>query len=424
MRIDHIVFVLVSVAGLRVSTAAEPELLVASQDAPMYLLSNFRTEIDQFGYQSMLVDFRRTRKGGGAVSVRGKSPQGLLSIAASVSPSVESGTMQLKSFLPNREQRQLDIELFFAQTHEWGDGVVRYAVVSNAVRLGNPGASIKPRAWTPDDERAYAEYKRMMADDSAQKPRKAYPVSIDVPEDCQFVPEDVRVAARTPLEACYDGKWNPLTALSENKDGSINVRWDDYGAKYDCSMTRDQLIIKKALVVRGADGSLTTLSREESVARGLVELPAKPLKKYPVTIAVPQDSQTVPADAAVKPGTRLQACYASKWNPITAPYENKDGTLTVRWDDYGKAFDCSMARDELIIKKSDLPRSPDPSAPESGIRTWTDATGKFQVRAKLLRKSESSVTLLTEAGREVTLPLAKLSQADLEFLRGSSGTSK
>lgn len=85
---------------------------------------------------------------------------------------------------------------------------------------------------------------------------------------------------------------------------------------------------------------------------GVAELPnsMKPLKSYPVTISVPMDSQVVPADAKLPPGTRLQACWAEKWNPITLLSDNKDGNLTVRWDDFGAGYDCRMLRIELIVK--------------------------------------------------------------------------
>ncbi|MFN0053628.1 MAG: hypothetical protein ACKV0T_15725 [Planctomycetales bacterium] len=83
----------------------------------------------------------------------------------------------------------------------------------------------------------------------------------------------------------------------------------------------------------------------------------KPLKSYPVTIAIPSDCQVVPADAKLQPGTRLQACWAEKWNPVTMLSENRDGNLTVRWDDFGEAFDCSMLRNELIINRDVLKES-------------------------------------------------------------------
>ncbi len=193
-----------------------------------------------------------------------------------------------------------------------------------------------------------------------RKPPKSYPISIDVPDDSLLVPEDTEVAPGTRLEACYEEKWHPLTTLSENKDGTVNVRWDAYGAKYDCSMLRAELILKKVFLVKSPNGRMTTLALTEAIKLGLVtdppqpQLSDKPLKSYPVSIAVPAHSLFVPEDAKLSAGTKLQACYAGKWNPITYLAHNEDGTLTVRWDDYGPVFDCRMVRRELIIRKSTL----------------------------------------------------------------------
>ena len=127
-----------------------------------------------------------------------------------------------------------------------------------------------------------------------------------------------------------------------------------------------------------------------------------------------------PDDVTLPTGTPLQACYARKWNPITHLSHNKDGTLTIRWDDYGPTFDCSMARNQLIIKKSLLKKVPSESSstssPAQEMRTWHRSTGRFNVKAKLVEKTSTHVTLLTETGKEVTLPLAKLSQQDQDFL--------
>jgi predicted Zn finger-like uncharacterized protein len=191
---------------------------------------------------------------------------------------------------------------------------------------------------------------------SNMKPRKSYPVSIKVPEHSVFVPPNTKLAAGTRLEACWSEKWNPITTLSENDDGSLNVRWDDFGEKFDCSMVRSELIIRKDVLnpsLRSPNPISSAATPSENTTQSADGVPSepKPLKKYPVTIAVPADSQFVPAAAKLQPGTRLQACWSGKWNPITLLSENKDGTLTVRWDDFGSAYDCSMLREELIIKK-------------------------------------------------------------------------
>ncbi len=82
------------------------------------------------------------------------------------------------------------------------------------------------------------------ADSIAMKPRKEYPVSIAVPEHSVLVPAKAKLKAGTKLEACWVSKWNPITTLSENRGGSVNVRWDEFGETYDCSMVRSELIIK------------------------------------------------------------------------------------------------------------------------------------------------------------------------------------
>lgn len=202
-------------------------------------------------------------------------------------------------------------------------------------------------------------------DANGMKRRKSYPVSIAVPEHSVIVPSSAKLAPGTRLQACYASKWNPITTLSENPDGSLNVHWDDYSAHFDCSMVRSELIIRKdvlnpsgQVVVRPPAVSTprpeTAKSPGSAKSSAGVESKPKPLKSYRVSIDVPKDSQFVPASARLQPGTRLQACYAGKWNPITFLSENGDGTLTVRWDDYGPAFDCRMIRKELIIKNDVL----------------------------------------------------------------------
>lgn len=505
------------------------DLLTPQADAPRYQLSNLRTERDRFGRSLIALDFKRTREGKGSVSVSGKSGKGRISITASVPSSQESGTIRLQNLFSIRGDIATDIELYFVQSHRLSASKTMYSMVSNAVRLGNPGAASTPREWTAEEIAMHKEFVRIMNDDSAHKPPKSYPVSVQVPKGSEFVPNTTKLTKGTRLHACYQDKWYPLTTISENDDGSVNVRWDDYGAKYDCAMNRGELVIATSLlsslgkhpVTRFAKtvpnwASESAKTKPPAVAKK--SAPASPTaisrKKYPISITIPSDSQLVPKDLKLKPGIPLQACYSGKWNPITTLRENEDGTLEVRWDDYGSAFDCSMLRDELIIKKKlvqqlrtdpssvkvaapptkEIPRKSYPvsiavppdsvlvpkeaklepgtklqacyagrwnpmtflsansdgtlnvrwddygpsfdcsmarneliikknalkassSRPTAEMRTFTDATGKFTVKAKVIKQSGTQVTLLTEKGKEVTLPLSKLSKADQEFLR-------
>lgn len=57
------------------------------------------------------------------------------------------------------------------------------------------------------------------------------------------------------------------------------------------------------------------------------------------------------------------------------------------------------------------------AAEPPALRTWTDNSGKHTINARLLRQTEDSVVLETDAGKQVTVPLSRLSQADREFLQ-------
>jgi len=50
------------------------------------------------------------------------------------------------------------------------------------------------------------------------------------------------------------------------------------------------------------------------------------------------------------------------------------------------------------------------------LRTWQDATGKFRVEAKLLEVTEESVKLEKPDGKQISVPLRKLSLDDLQYL--------
>ena len=46
------------------------------------------------------------------------------------------------------------------------------------------------------------------------------------------------------------------------------------------------------------------------------------------------------------------------------------------------------------------------------IRTWTDSTGKFQIKAKFVEMTDGKATLEREDGTRITIALDKLSEAD------------
>jgi hypothetical protein len=52
----------------------------------------------------------------------------------------------------------------------------------------------------------------------------------------------------------------------------------------------------------------------------------------------------------------------------------------------------------------------------SVMRTWEDSSGTFKIEAKMLRTEDDAVVLERKDGKQVTVPLKKLSDADRRFL--------
>ncbi|TWT87855.1 SHD1 domain-containing protein [Neorhodopirellula pilleata] len=397
------------------------DVVTPIESDPFFQLSNLRRGEDN----SLLFNFKRTKKAIGfkTVFMQGRSKGRMISITATVNPYAEEDIVTLRSFLPANSSSPIDLELYFVTMHTIGEKKYLYSMVSNAVQIGNPGTTTTPRPWTDAETQGYNQYLNA-------KPTtvKRYNVDIDVPPEFVTVPLTAELTKGTPLKACYSSKWSPITTLAENADGSVFVRWDEWGESYDCNMLREELVIAKADLTRLAEHpegkfpdvhpSLVTGGESGSVdgSGSSTSMEAKPLKDYPVSITVPADSQFIPDSATLPAQTKLQACYAGKWNPITFLSHYPDGTLTVRWDDYGAAYDCRMKRSELIIKKSLLATTGSEAPQESASRIWTDSTGRFKVSARLIEQSSDSVTLLTDAGKTVKLPRERLSQTDQDFL--------
>lgn len=56
-------------------------------------------------------------------------------------------------------------------------------------------------------------------------------------------------------------------------------------------------------------------------------------------------------------------------------------------------------------------------------RLWKDTTGKFQVRAALVEQTETEVRLHTDDGRELLVPISRLSQGDQDYLKSANAPS-
>ncbi len=71
--------------------------------------------------------------------------------------------------------------------------------------------------------------------------------------------------------------------------------------------------------------------------------------------------------------------------------------------------------------KAAEPTVVDTTAANEALRTWTDNTGRHQVRGRLMVVTATHIRLLKENGRFTTVPRERLSSEDLAFVARHPG---
>ncbi|WP_044301860.1 SHD1 domain-containing protein [Rhodopirellula sallentina] len=142
----------------------------------------------------------------------------------------------------------------------------------------------------------------------------------------------------------------------------------------------------------------------------------RPVKRYAISIPLPPGAVVVSDDAPIVVGTRLGAVWARKWNYVTVTATHGDGTLDVKWDNWNTEY--RMVREDLAIAKSDLETLQRQAIRNTAKepRLWSDASGKFKVMATYVDAKDGFVSLRKEDGREVSVPVSKLSEGDQELI--------
>ena len=255
-----------------------------------------------------------------------------------------------------------------------------------------------------------------------------------VPDDATPLPDDLVIPRGTPLLFDYKFKWHDVYVLKAETE-KIKLRYKGYGSSWDETKPRSMFLINDEILKQLKDpnavkkfaSNIETESFPTSNSKGTGGRKRR-VHSYPIKLELPKDSQTVPDDLSLAPGTPLAACWARKWNAVSVLSENDDGTVNIRFDFYKTEY--TMKRDELVIqnktieelksKKSETAEQQTERYTASELaetlRVWTDITGKFKIEAYYLSHTETKVTLKTAADREINMPLKKLSTSDQELL--------
>lgn len=142
-------------------------------------------------------------------------------------------------------------------------------------------------------------------------------------------------------------------------------------------------------------------------------------KDYDIDSSIPRGAQVVPEGVELPEGTPLAYNWARRWEKCFVVADEGYRILVLEEDH--PVFVWRIDRDQLIIQNKTLRKIERASVPkladlQNTLRTWTDASGQHKVEARFVRRSADKVTLRTDAGREISLPIAKLCDDDQELL--------
>jgi hypothetical protein len=114
-----------------------------------------------------------------------------------------------------------------------------------------------------------------------------------------------------------------------------------------------------------------------------------------------------------------------QWYQAHVHEELPDGRFSLRFS--GERWDAKLPRTKLRLPPPEVASPNNPPVVSSGaavassaspeFRTWTDSSGKFRVQAKFVADEGGNVRLVREDGKEFTVPAARLSAADRQYLQ-------
>ena len=108
-------------------------------------------------------------------------------------------------------------------------------------------------------------------------------------------------------------------------------------------------------------------------------------------------------------GEEVQVFFLGEWRPATVRDMDKKGTMLCE-------FEFAAAVQQRVFSPAEVRRPYEAGALTPG-RQWSDATGKYKIKAVLLRISAGKAELRTEDMKEISIPIEKLSTNDQNFLK-------
>ena len=123
-----------------------------------------------------------------------------------------------------------------------------------------------------------------------------------------------------------------------------------------------------------------------------------------------------PDKGKLEPGDRVEIEWAGEKVQAEFVEYFANGWITVKFLRNGIEMSPTLppAQVRVLAKRGGAGGG---AAAKRPFRTWTDTTGKFKTKARFVELAGDTVTLETDKGKSLTIPLAKLSEADQEMAR-------
>lgn len=313
---------------------AADSLLKAPDDAPWYELSNLRIEDDRFGHTNLVFDYRRTREGKGRVELAARSAEGPMRITFAPDVSQPTGVVRLTKMFPSFGGGAYNFEFYLVVPATWAGESHGSCLVSNTVRIGNPGPSPQALTWSNEQRVAYEKHQR--ADEPPGTP----------PEGMEAIKNQRDLIPGMSVMAGRYGDWvnAELIALAPNDKVSVRYEGD-----------------KRATTI-GFRGWLA--AEPEVLARARRD----PGGFEPSMRVLPGGQHALPSDAIaiergldLPRGAPLLLYWGGDWKTVYVK-EDMGRRVSIIFEDRPGNHDWEYDRDDLAIRQSTVQELSDAGA--------------------------------------------------------------
>lgn len=267
-----------------------------------------------------------------------------------------------------------------------------------------------------------------------------------LPDDAGPLPAGLELSKGVPLLLNRGSKWDQVR-VSHVKGDKVNVIYPGHGGNFDWDHARHELAISRSALdelkkpgaaerfaeamteqaeefgFEGDDEDEITVSYVDNY--GVKQTGTYHIfdKDYPFNTRVPRGAQQLPEDLEIPAGTPVAYCWARKWRHATL-LEDRGAYVLIKEDDSVVMFAYKVIREQVIVQDKSLRKIRSQQGSriaelKKTLRTWTDSTGQHKVEARFVSVDDDAVTLKTDAGREIKLPLERLCDEDQELLKGA-----